>query len=179
MNRKKTNYLTKIGVLSAVAFILQVIGSIMQIKVAGFLEVEFSDLPAIFGTLALGPVAGVLIEFIKNFLHLTISSTGFVGELANFVVNGVFVFTIGLFYKHNKTKKGAVISLIAGCLIMPVAAAFANFFIMLPLYMPAADLAAKISLVLTTITPFNLARAIALACLTVWCYKPLSPLLHK
>ena len=179
MNRKKTNYLTKVGALSAIAFVLQVIGSIMQIKVAGFLEVEFSDLPAIIGALALGPVAGVLIEFIKNFLHLTISSTGFVGELANFVINGTFVFVIGLVYKYNKTKKGAVIALILGCIIMPIAAAFANFFIMLPLYMPAADTAAKLSLVLSTITPFNLARGIILAIITIWCYKPLSPLLHK
>ena len=60
--KKKTSYLTKVGALSAIAFVLQVIGSLMHIKVAGFLEVEFSDLPAIVGALALGPGAGVLIE---------------------------------------------------------------------------------------------------------------------
>ncbi|MBP3337131.1 MAG: ECF transporter S component [Clostridia bacterium] len=179
MNRKKTNYYTKIGVLSAIAFILQVIGSIMQLKVAGFLEIEFSDLPAIIGALALGPLAGVLIEFIKNFLHLTISSTGFVGELANFVINGIFVFTVGLVYAKNKTKKGAILALISGCIIMPVAAAFANFFIMLPLYMPSAEFSAKLSLVLTTITPFNFVRGACLAIITILCYKSLSPILHK
>lgn len=177
--KKKTSYLTKVGALSAIAFVLQVIGSLMHIKVAGFLEVEFSDLPAIVGALALGPGAGVLIEFIKNFLHLTISSTGFVGELANFVINGVFVFVIGIMYAKNKTKKGAVISLIAGCIFMPIAAAFANFFIMLPLYMPQAELAVKMSLVLTTITPFNFVRGIVLSIITIWCYKPLSPILHR
>lgn len=177
--KRKTNYYTKVGTLAALAFILQVIGSIMQLKVAGFLEIEFSDLPAIVGALALGPVAGVLIEFIKNFLHLTISSTGFVGELANFVINGVFVFVIGFIYAKNKTKKGAVLSLIAGCVIMPVAAAFANFFIMLPLYMPTAETAAKLSLVLSTITPFNFVRGIVLSVITIWCYKPLSPVLHR
>ena len=107
----KTNYLIKVGLLSAIAFILQAIGSMMSLKVAGFLEIEFSDLPAIVGTLALGPVAGVLIELIKNLLHLPMSSTGFVGEFANFVVNGTFVLVIGAFYKLNKTKKVIFISI--------------------------------------------------------------------
>ena len=107
----KTNYLIKVGLLSAIAFILQAIGSMMSLKVAGFLEIEFSDLPAIVGALALGPVAGVLIELIKNLLHLPMSSTGFVGEFANFVVNGTFVLVIGAFYKLNKTKKGAIIAI--------------------------------------------------------------------
>ncbi len=179
MNSKKTNYLIKVGMLSAIAFILQVIGSLMQLKVAGFLEIEFSDLPAIIGTLALGPVAGVLIELIKNLLHLSMTSTGFVGEFANFVINGSFVFVIGLLYKYNKTKKGAVIALVFGSIVMPLAAAVINYFIMLPLYMSDASHAVKLNLVLTTITPFNFVRAIVLSLITVFSYKRLSPLLHK
>ena len=105
----KTRKIVMIGMLSALAFLLQVIGSIMSLKVAGFLEIEFSDLPAIIGTLAYGPVAGVIIEFIKNLLHTLITSTGFVGELANFVMNGIYVFTVGVIYKYNKTKEGAFI----------------------------------------------------------------------
>ncbi len=179
MNSGKTNYIIKVGLLSAIAFILQVIGSMMQLKVAGFLEIEFSDFPAIIGALSLGPIAGVVIELIKNLLHLTISSTGFVGEFANFAVNGSFVLVIGLFYKFNKTKKGAVIALILGCIIMPLIAALVNYFIMLPLYMPDASHTFKLNLVLTTITPFNFARAIVLSVITVFCYKRLSPILHK
>ena len=98
----------------------------MQLKVAGFLEIEFSDLPAIVGSLALGPVAGVLIELIKNLLHLPMSSTGFVGEFANFVVNGTFVLVIGVFYKLNKTKKGAIVALLLGSVVMPVIAAMVS-----------------------------------------------------
>ncbi len=179
MNSRKTNYIIKVGLLSAIAFILQVIGSMMQLKVAGFLEIEFSDFPAIIGALSLGPVAGIVIELIKNLLHLTITSTGFVGEFANFVVNGSFVLVIGLFYKFNKTKKGAVIALIMGCIIMPLIAALVNYFIMLPLYMPTAPHTVKFNLVTTTITPFNFVRAIVLSVITVFSYKRLSPILHK
>lgn len=179
MNKTKTNYLIKVGLLSAIAFILQAVGSMMGLKVAGFLEIEFSDLPAIIGSLSLGPVAGVLIELIKNLIHLPMSSTGFVGEFANFVVNGTFVLVIGIIYKLNKTKKGAVIALLLGSVIMPVAAAMVNYFIMLPLYMSSASHAVKLNLVLTTITPFNFVRAIVLSLITVFCYKRISPILHK
>ncbi len=179
MNKTKTNYLIKIGLLSALAFILQAIGSIMSLKVAGFLEIEFSDLPAIIGSLSLGPIAGVLIELIKNLLHLPMSSTGFIGEFANFVVNGSFVFVIGIFYKLNKTKKGAIIALILGSIIMPLTAALVNYFIMLPLYMSGAPHSVKLNLVVTTITPFNFVRAIVLSLITVFCYKRISPILHK
>ncbi len=176
MNR--TNYLVKIGVLSAIAFVLQFAGSLIP-KVAGFLEIEFSDLPAIIGALSLGPAAGVMIELIKNLIHLPISTTGYVGEFANFVVNGSFVLVIGMFYKFNKTKKGAIIALILGSIIMPLAAAAVNYFIMLPLFMPTASSVVKLNLVAATITPFNLARAIVLSIITVFCYKRLSPILHK
>jgi len=179
MNKTKTNYLIKVGLLSAIAFVLQVIGSMMSLKVAGFLEIEFSDLPAIIGALSLGPVAGVLIEFIKNLFHMMMSSTGFVGEFANFVVNGTFVLVIGIFYKLDKTKKGAIIALLMGSIVMPIAAALINYLVMLPLYMPAASHAVKFNLVLTTITPFNFVRAIVLSIITIFCYKRISPILHK
>lgn len=176
MKKTKTNYLVKVGVLSAIAFILQ----LMYItKVANVFEVEFSDFPAIMGTLALGPVAGVLIELIKNLLHLPFTTTGGVGELANFVVNGILVLTVGLVYKFNKTKKGAVIALILGCIIMPLTAALVNYCIMVPLFMPDAPHEIKLNFALTTATPFNFVRAIVLSLITVYSYKRLSSILHR
>ena len=174
----KTNYLVKIGVLSAIAFVLQFAGNMLP-KVAGFLEIEFSDFPAVIGALSLGPVAGFMIELIKNLIHLTISTTGYVGEFANLIVNGSFVLVIGLVYKFNKTKKGAIIALIIGSLVMPLSAAAVNYFIMLPLFMPDADSAFKLGLVASTITPFNFVRAIILSVITIFSYKRLSPILHK
>lgn len=174
----KTNYLVKIGVLSAIAFVLQFAGSMLP-KVAGFLEIEFSDFPAVIGALSLGPVAGFMIELIKNLIHLPMSTTGYVGEFANLIVNGSFVIVVGLFYKFNKTKKGAIIALILGSVVMPLSAAAVNYFIMLPLFMPTASSAVKLGLVATTITPFNFVRAIVLSLITVFCYKRLSPILHK
>lgn len=183
MANKKTNFIAKVGMLSAAAFLLQMLGSFMGLKVGGFLEIEFSDLPAIIGTLALGPLAGVMIELIKNLIHTFMTSTGFVGELANFIVNGTFVFVVGIIYKYNKTKKGALIALISGTLIMTISAMFTNLYIMLPLYenfMPSLkSFEGKLTLVLTLITPFNFVRGLILSVITLLIYKKISPLLKK
>ncbi len=173
----KTDKVVKTAALAAIAYILQVIGSFVGLKVGGFLEVEISDYPAIVGAFALGPMYGVLIEFIKNLLHSLMTHTGFVGELANFVINGTYVLVVGLVYKYNKTKKGAVISLIIGGIAMTIAAVFANFYIMLPLYMSDASVAQKMEIVLTLMTPFNLVRALGLGIITMFSYKKIRPLL--
>ncbi|MBR5535638.1 MAG: ECF transporter S component [Clostridia bacterium] len=179
MRRGKTFFIVSVGMFSALAFLLQYIGSLMGLKVAGFLEIEISDLPAIIASLAIGPVAGVCVEGIKNLLHCTISSTGFVGELANFVVNGTFVLVCGMVYKMNKTKKGAVISLISATVIMSVASIFTNLFIMLPLYMGSAPFEAKLNLTLYTIAPFNFVRGLSLSVITMVVYKKISNFIKR
>jgi riboflavin transporter FmnP len=179
MRNSKTNFIVKVGAFSAIAFVLQVIGSLMAIKVAGFLEVEISDLPAIIIAFAMGPWAGVCVELVKNLLHCTMTSTGFVGEFANFAVNGVFVFVCGMIYQRNKTKKGAVISLATATVVMAAASIFTNLFIMLPLYLPAVSFQDKLNLTLSTIAPFNLARGAALSVITMLIYKKISKLLKR
>ena len=72
-----TNKIVKTAALAAIAFILQVIGSMIGLRVGGFLDVEISDYPAIIGAFALGPLYGVMIELVKNLLHCTITNTGF------------------------------------------------------------------------------------------------------
>lgn len=174
MGKKKIEFIAKVGVFSAIAFVLQVIGSMMSIKVAGFLEVEFSDLPAMIIALALGPFAGVCVEFIKNLLHCTMTSTGFVGEFANFVINGIFVFVLGFMYRRKRTKKGAIIALIIATLSLVIAGIFVNIFVMLPLYMSDADFVTRLNLALSTIAPFNFVRGSALSVITVLIYKKIS-----
>lgn len=177
LSGNKTKMYVSVGAFSAIAFVLQVIGSFMGLKVAGFLEIEISDLPALIMALAFGPVAGVFTEFVKNLLHCTMTSTGFVGELANFVMNGTLCAVAGILYKLNKTRKGAVIALVVATFAMAVAGVLANLFIMLPLYMPTAPFNAKFNLVLFTILPFNIVRGLALSVITFFIYKRISPII--
>ena len=171
----KNNIIVKIGVFSAIAFILQLLH--LPFKIGGFLEMEFSDLPAIIMSFAAGPLAGVLVELIKNLLHLLVTSTGGVGELANFVTSGAFVFTLGVIYKKNKTKKNAVLALLTATIVLAAFAFLVNLYIMLPLYMKGADFATKLNIVAFTITPFNICKGIILSAITLIIYKRISRLI--
>ena len=174
MEKNKIDFIVKVGAFSAIAFVLQVIGSMMSIKVAGFLEVEISDLPAMLIAFAMGPLAGVCVEFIKNLLHASITTTGFVGEFANFVINGVFVLVCGLLYRYKRTKTGAIIALLIATIFMTLSSVLVNCFVMLPLYMPEADFMARLSLAIYTIAPFNFVRGLLLSLITMLIYKRIS-----
>ena len=177
MKNIKVDTIVKVGVFSAIAFILQWLGSMMPFKVGGFLEIEFSDLPAVILSFAMGPVAGVLVELIKNILHAPMTTTGFVGEFANFVINGTYVLVCGLIYRKIKTKKGAAIAMCAGVLSLVLTGFFVNLFILLPLYMPDAPFSVKMGIVTGTIIPFNFVKGIVQGIITMFIYKKISAIL--
>ena len=86
--QKKIYKLTLTAVLSAVAFALMFIEISLPI-IPSFIKFDISDLPALFGAFALGPVYGVVIELLKNILHILLKGTtsAFVGELSNFLLS--------------------------------------------------------------------------------------------
>ncbi len=73
------------GMLSGLAFVLQYLEFPIPIM-PFFIRFDFSDLPALIGAFAYGPLAGVIVEFIKNLLHCTVTQSFTVGELSNFIL---------------------------------------------------------------------------------------------
>jgi len=170
----KSKVIVKVGIFSAMSFILQLL---VPYKVSGFLDIEFSDIPATIITFAVGPVAAVLVELIKNLLHLLVSSTSGIGEFANFVVTSTFVLVSGTIYKLNKSKANALISLIIATISFVIIGFFVNLYVMLPLYMPGRELKAKLDILLYTIVPFNIAKGTILSAITFLTYKKISGIL--
>lgn len=195
MRNSNLSTLIKISLLSVIAFI------IMYIEVAipifpNFLKLDFSDLPALIGAFSLGPVAGVLIELLKNVLHAIFKGgTAFIGELANFVVGGTLVFVAGMIHKKNKTFVNAIISLVVGTIVMSIVACIFNYFVLLPLYekvlnfpIPAiigmsAAVNGKIdsmfTLILYAFLPFNLLKGLIISVITLAVYKKIVPILNR
>ena len=150
-------------------------------------------MPALMGGFALGPVAGVLIELIKNILNILIkgTDTGGIGELSNFIVGSFFIVPASIIYMRNKSKKNAVLGLLAGVVFMTVSACFSNYFLILPLYQKFMPLEQIIessplsivkdmrSFILFAIAPFNLLKSSIVSSITLLTYKKLSPVLHK
>lgn len=191
-----TRMMTKTAVLSVIAFIIMYI-EIPLWFTPTFLKIDLSDLPALIGAFSLGPAAGVLIELIKNILHIAIkgTSTMAVGELANFIVGSLLVFTAGYIYSRNKSFKMAVVGMIAGTIVMTLAASVINYYLLIPFYaklfgMPIqayVDLGAKVNkyvvdyrtFILFGIVPFNFLKGVLVSLVTLPLYKKVSPALHR
>lgn len=174
--REKTRKTARIGVLGALGFMLLWL-EFAILPAAPFLKLSFADVPALLASFAMGPVAGVCTVLVTNILHMCLSSSGFIGELANFLISGIYVVAAGLIYKRIHTKSGAATALTAGGIIMTLAASVINRFLLLPLYMPDVGAEFLNNTVLTAILPFNLIKAAVLFLILMLLYKPLSPIL--
>ena len=123
------------GMLSGLAFVLQYLEFPIPIMPV-FIRFDFSDLPALIGAFAYGPLAGVIVEFIKNLLHCTVTQSFTVGELSNFILGAVFTATAGLIYKKNKSQKGCHHwrDSWLGSVVMGIVSFPSNLFIVYPAY---------------------------------------------
>ena len=184
------------GMLSAVAFILMFFDFPLPMLIPSFIKMDFSDLPALLGAFALGPVYGVVSSFLKNVLHIFIkgTSTAGVGELSNFILGAVFTFTAGMLYKKKRTRKRAFTGALIGAAAMAFVGIFSNYFITYPAYslfygmtmeailgayqaiLPSVDSILECLLIFNL--PFTFVKGTLDVILCMLIYKPLSPLLH-
>ncbi|MDF2840797.1 MAG: ribU [Clostridia bacterium] len=182
MRNSRVQLMVKVGMLSALSFIIMFL-EFPLLPSAPYLKMDLSDIPAIVGAFAFGPMAGVVIELIKNILHfITKPETGGVGELANFLTGSSFVIVASLIYFRSKRKASAIIGLAVGTVVMTIVMCFANYYILLPLYAPAlfeGPISVILNVIYTTTLPFNLIKGVIVSVITILIYKRLSPILHK
>ena len=130
-----TRKIAVIGVFAAISAVLMLFEFPVPFA-PPFYELDFSEIPALIGAFAFGPVAGVMIEFCKILLKLLMkgTSTAFVGDLANFVVGCSFILPASIIYLFKKTRKTALIGSITGTLIMTVFGTAFNAIYLLPAF---------------------------------------------
>ena len=120
------------------------------------------------------------------------TSTGGVGELANFLLSAIFVGGAGLIYRVKKNRTGALIGSLAGALTMSVVSVPINLFITYPVYYavfaPEAVVLSAYQAILPFVdsistclwlfnVPFNLVKGLAVTLITFFVYKKISPLI--
>ena len=187
-------YLTKVAMLIAIAVVLMYLEFPLPIFPA-FLKIDLSDLPALLGGFALGPIAAVIIQLVKNVIHFIIKNdgTGGIGNLANFLVGIALAVPAALIYVRNKKLLSAIIGMVVGLASMVTVSALANYFILWPLYAKLMGVEAVIGMsasandkiknvgtyILYAIVPFNAIKGAIVCLITGFIYKPLSKLLHK
>lgn len=190
-SRFNARFIAGTAMLSAVAFILQYIEIAIPIMPA-FIKFDFSDLPALIGAFAYGPLAGVLIELIKNLIHCAFSQSATVGELSNFILGAIFVGTAGFIYKNKKNKTTALIGGVVGSVVMGLVCIPSNYFVVYPVYYAAGFAEEAVlgmyQLILPGVKnilqclfvfnlPFTIVKGLISTAITMLIYKHLSPIL--
>ena len=177
---KKLSINIKIGILSAIAFILMMF-EVPIVPAFPWLQVDLSDVPALIGAFAFGPVAGVVIELLKNVLKMLLmgTSTGGVGELANFLIGIAFVVPAAIVYKKGNTKKLAIVGMLVGTVAIVLMGILANIFILLPLYGMKMTATQLTSYIIAGIIPVNIIKAVLDSVVTYILYKKLATTMFK
>lgn len=189
-----TRNMVKISVLGVISMILMFFDLSVWFA-PPFLKLDISDMPSLIGAFAMGPMAGVVVQLLKNILHILIegSSTGGVGEISNFFVGSVLAYTAGFVYYKKKTLKKAVLGLAIGVILMSFFASLSNYFVIFPLYskiLPLDQIIAMASnlnkyvvdyktLIIYAVIPFNLLKGTVVSVITLLIYKRVSPILHR
>ena len=185
------------GVFGALATILYVVPFFkfpLPFLFPSFLEFNFSDIPTLIAGFTYGPVVAFFVHLIKIVIKLPMSSTACVGELADFIIGLLFVMPAVIYYKKDKTKKGALIGLCLALVVATSAACLVNRYITIPFFANAFGLDAVLgmakaansnitdinwSLVLWGVLPFNFFKNVVVCILSFFLYKKISNVIKK
>lgn len=100
---KRIYNITVVGLMTAVATIIyMVFPEIPIIPGVDYMKIDFSDFPAILTGVILGPVQGILVEVIKNIIHLTRTTTVGIGEIMNVTIGSSMIISMSAFVKLFK-----------------------------------------------------------------------------
>ena len=72
---------------------------------ADFLKLDFSNVFVMLAGFMYGPIPAVIITAVKEAIHISVGSTGGVGELANFIITSAFVIVPSVVYRYKKGTK--------------------------------------------------------------------------
>lgn len=190
----KVRNVVQIGMLSAIAIIL------MQFEVPlpfapPFYKIDFSEIPVLVGCFVMGPLAGAVVELIKVILNMVISgtTTGGVGDIANFLIGCAMCIPAGMIYKKYHTKKSALVGMTVGTIFMTTVGCLLNAYVLLPVYAKVFELPMEAliemgtavnpsitgvsTFVVLAVAPFNLLKGVLVSLIVFLTYKKISPIL--
>ena len=180
------------AMMGAASAVLMLLSFPMPFLIPGFIKMDFSELPALIASFALGPWWGVLVCLIKNLINVTMTTTGGVGELANFLLGAAFVLPAGYLYRLKKNRVGALVGSVAGAVASAALSFPINLFITYPFYaatmIPMETIVGMYSALLPSVDtleecllifnlPFTLLKGVIVTGMTFLVYKPLSVLI--
>lgn len=184
--------MTRIALLAAISAVLFL--PTFTIPIIGFYKLDLSNLPVLLGGFSMGPIAGLIILAIKSLTGLITTTSGGVGELADFLLGASIMLPAVLIYRTNKSRKSALLGMVVGTVSLTICGVLANAVLLIPFYVtvmhfpleaivktftdiiPSVDSLGKMLAFVTA--PFNVLKGVVLSLATFLLYKHLSPILH-
>ena len=195
LSTQRLRWLTLVGMMSALTYILYL--PIFRIPIILFLELNLSEIVIFIGGFSLGPLAAIFIGFFRFLFSLFYTTTGGIGELADFFYSMAFVLPGVILYQRHRDKKTASIGFIIGFISQLTVTSLLNALVITDLYLtlflnltPEAFLGyiqtvlpqvenPYWSLVLWMYLPFNVFKNLVIIALTLFTYKRTHRLIKK
>ena len=178
MNKQKmsTKELTTLAMLTAIAYALV---CTVRIPIVLFLKYEPKDVVITIGGFLMGPMAVLISSSIVALIEMfTISDTGIIGCIMNFLSTCAFALPAALVYKRRHTMAGAIAGLAVGTVTMVATMLLWNYLIT-PLYMTGTSRSDIAGMLMPVFLPFNLLKAGLNSAFILLLYKPLVVSLRK
>lgn len=152
-----------------------------------FLNIDFSDIPALMAALIFGPLAGIIVEFLKNLLDMIMTGTETgvpVGHISNFIAGILFILPTYYVYKKISSKKGMTFALLAGTVSMAIVMSVLNYYVFLPAYTffmgwDAMTAPESMKYVTAAILPFNIIKGILITSVFMLLFVKLQTWINK
>ena len=173
MARQKGNVkqMVSLAMICAIAFVVMLLSKMLP-QVYTFLQLDVKDTVICIGGFVFGPVAAAAVSIIVPLLEMFFASdTGPIGFIMNVLATASFCCTASFVYKKVHTKKGAIVGLTLGVVMLTAVMLLWNYLIT-PLYMTGFSRADVAAMLPTLFLPFNLAKGGMNMAATLLIYPP-------
>jgi riboflavin transporter FmnP len=192
---KRNRWITLVGMLSALTYLLYL--PIFRIPIILFLELNLSEVVIFIGGFSLGPLAAIFIGLFRFLFSLLYTTTGGIGEFADFIYSMAFVLPGVILYQFHRDKKTATLGFIIGFISQLIVTSLLNALVITDLYLTLflnltpqeflgyiQSVLPQVenpywSLVLWMYLPFNIFKNVVIIALTLFTYKRTHRLIKK
>ncbi len=182
----KTRKITLIGIFAAISTVLMFFELPLPFM-PPFLKFDPSGVPILLSSMLFGPSAAISVTLIKDVIHVLSTTTGGVGELADFLIMSSFSVIVGFIYNKRSDRKGVLMATLAGTVTIAIVGALANRFLLIPFFSKVMPLEAIFAAcaeinpaidglnayILFGAIPFNVIKGLLLTLLTFLLYRKL------
>ena len=166
-----TKIITTLGMLCALAVIVNLLIHFPLIPSVEFLSYDAKDVIIVIGGFIYGPGSAFIMSVITSLLEIMYRGGNLLDVLMNVISTCTFACVAAWIYKRDHTREGAFIGLGAGIVCCVLSMLLWNY-IVTPIYfgMPRE---AVVSILIPGILPFNLLKCGLNTGLTLFLYKPI------